>query len=172
MTTLLAFDPAAETPISDTGWAVVQYEDDSPPELVASGVIHGGFQGFLEWVSDIPHYHNKQFEGPIYTPRGWFSDPTTHRCFPVDHVICEQWVDYGGYVDTSPRLIEGIIRYLWQDVVLQPSKALQMVTANDLKALGWYTTEGHHLDQNSAARHALYYLRSIRHKPTLRLLSE
>lgn len=155
MVTLLAFDPAAETHVSDTGWAVVQYEDDSPPELVASGVIHGGFQGFLDVLKE---------------DNFWFVTGLTIG--DNFQVICEQWVDYGGYVDTSPRLIEGVIRYLWQDVVLQPSKALQMVTANDLKALGWYTTEGHHRDSASSLRHILYYLRSIRHKPTLRLLSE
>ena len=161
MTTLLAFDPAAETHVSDTGWAVVQYEDDSPPVLVESGVISGGFQGFLEW---------SRSQTPELLDAGccWLGGDMVF----FDQVICEQWVDYGGYVDTSPRLIEGVIRYLWQDVVLQPSKALQMVTANDLKALGWYTTEGHHRDSASSLRHILYYLRSIRHKPTLRLLSE
>ena len=155
MATLLAFDPAAETHVSDTGWAVVQYESNSPPELVASGVIHGGFQGFLDVLKE---------------DNFWFA--TGLMIGDNFQVICEQWVDYGGYVDTSPRLIEGVIRYLWKDVVLQPSKALQMVTANDLKALGWYTTEGHHRDSASSLRHILYYLRSIRHKPTLRLLSE
>lgn len=144
--TLLAFDPAAEVAVSDTGYALFEYTADAPPTFVQSGVIHGGFEGFSNWLRTTP--------------------------LEADTVVCEQFIHYNAAADISPLLIEGAIRSYYKDVVLQPSSALGMVSEAQIKALNMWSEEGHHADANSATRHAIFYLRSVRHTPTLRLLSQ
>ena len=147
---ILSFDPAAEREESTTGYAILRADEDSEPVLDQSGVIEGGFAGFVDFVN-----------GPALT-----------RTLPrPDVVVCESWVPYKGFVDSSPQLVEGVIRYVFPDVVLQPSITKAIITDDILKRLGWYSTEGHHRDANSAIAHALAYLVKIRHKPTIRLIS-
>lgn len=146
---LIAFDPAAETEVSDTGYAILEYDEGSNPVLAESGVIRGGFHGFCSWIGD--HYN---------------------RVEECDTVICEKFVLYNMAADITPTLTEGVVRFLFPDVVLQPSNILGVITDNHLRKMDLYTTEGHHNDRNSAVKHALYYLRSQRHTPTLRMLTK
>lgn len=141
---VLAIDPAAEAAVSDTGWAVLEYEPDGTgePLLVACGYVSGGYVGFTKW--ELPEY---------------------------DVLVCEKYVPYNRKADPTPLLVEGVVRYLEPDTVLQRSSALSMVPDKRLKALGWYKTSGHHRDVNSAIKHALYYLRSCGHRGTVLMLS-
>lgn len=145
MKTVLAFDPAAEVNISDTGFALLEYSKDTTPSVLQSGVIHGGFEGFVEWV------RRDKLE--------------------ADTIVSEQFIQNRKAADVSPLLIEGVIRFVYPNVVLQPSSSLSMVSEEHLKSFGFWSKVGHHKDANSALRHALFWLRSERHKPTLRGLS-
>lgn len=143
--TLLAFDPAAEASVSDTGFALLEYTENTAPRIIQAGVVHGGYEGFTGWLRDNP--------------------------IEVDTVVCEQFIHYNAAADISPLLIEGAIRYVYPDTILQPSSVLGMVTEQHLKDVGFWTGVGHHQDANSAIRHAVYWLRSQRHTPTLKMLS-
>lgn len=137
---LLSIDPAAEREISDTGWVLLRYDDNTPATLVDGGVVHGGFEGFRTW-----------------------NLPTS------DVTVCEKYVVFNKAGDPSPMLIEGVVRYLRPDVVLQPSSGKNTAVGNDvLKRLGLYSTTGHHADEREAARHGVWYLKKARHVPTLK----
>ena len=149
MKRILAFDPAAERSNSDTGYAILEYQDDTPAQVVESGVIHGGFEGFTRWVN-----RNLSELAPNY-------------------VVCEHYVPYNKVADPSPLLIEGVIRYLWPDTALQPSTGKNSLVPNDkLKEWGLWKSAGHHADEREAIRHAFVYLVNQRHRPTLKLLSQ
>lgn len=148
MPTLLAIDPATERAVSDTGWACATFDATQPFTLVDSGVTHGGFEGFCA---------NFDFD----------------RLRETDIVVCEKYIPYNNFGDPKPLLIEGVVRYLRPTVVLQPSSILSkngLVGPNTLKALGLYSTTGHHNDINSAVAHALCYVITLPHKPTLEML--
>ena len=137
---LLAIDPAAETSVSDTGWALLYYDEDAPATLLDSGVVHGGFTGFCGWA--LPE-----------------SDVT----------VCEHYVVFNRAGDPTPLLVEGVVRYLRPDVVLQPSSGYKTAVSDTvLKNLGLWSTKGHHADERSALRHGLWYLKRMRHTPTLK----
>lgn len=140
MTRLLSIDPAAERAVSDTGWALLEYTDDTPATLVDGGVVHGGFEGFRQWT--MPE---------------------------SDITVCEKYVKFRAQGDPTPLLIEGVVRYLRPDVRLQPSSGYKTAVPDEvIKRLGLWTTEGHHADMRSALRHALWYLKTTLHRPTLR----
>lgn len=137
---LLAIDPAAENPVSDTGWALLYYDKNTPATLLDSGVVRGGFAGFCGWV--LPE-----------------SDVT----------VCEHYVVFNRAGDPTPLMAEGVVRYLRPDVVLQPSSGYKTAVSDAvLKNLGLWSTKGHHADERSALRHGLWYLKRIRHMPTLK----
>ena len=144
---VLAFDPAAETVVSDTGWALLEYDDDTAPRLVDSGVISGGYQGFSDWMDD------------------------SRMAFHNGTVVCEQFRLYRAAADPSPLLIEGVIRYMWPKTVLQRANEKEIASKTRLKKLGVWSSEGHHADAGSAVQHAYAYLLRQRHEPTIRLFS-
>ncbi len=145
MPLILGFDPSAETSVSDTGWALGYYDEDTPYTFEDGGVIHGGFDGFCAWVRD------------------W------HEV--VDTVVTEHFIMYNMRADPTPLLVEGVIRYLWPNAVLSPSTGKNsLVTNKELKAYGVWSTVGHHRDAVEAVRHSLVYLVKQRHLPTLRKL--
>lgn len=158
MTTLLAIDPCAERPVSNTGWAFGSFSDTEPFLLLNSGIVEGGFNGLckaLRWEDDEV-------------------DPSLLRdtlVYDADVVVVEHYVAYNKAGDISPVLAEGVVRYFRLDAVLQPSNALSYVSDGMLKALGLYSTQGHHKDRNAAVKHALAYLRNIGHRPTLKMLT-
>lgn len=157
MTTILAIDPAAETPTSDTGWALALFSETEPFELLNSGVIHGGFEGFCR-------IHNELLEIRLLMSEVGL-DP--------DRVVVENYIPYNSLGDSSPRLIEGVVRFLRPDAVLQPSSVLSekgLVPDSLLKAMGLWSTLGHHNDEVSAIKHALHYVLASRHKPTLKAI--
>lgn len=150
MTLILSLDPACERNVSDTGWCLAEVEPDSPAQRINGGVIHGGFDGFVRELYDC-----KEFPDALQAQ--------------ADVVICEQFVSWEPKADSTPRLIEGIVRYLRPDAVLQPSSGYKTAVPDEvLKRLGFWTTNGHHADERSAARHLIMYLKHDKHLPTLK----
>lgn len=147
MTSLLAIDPAAERSVSCTGWAIGEFSEAQPFALTGSGVVEGGFNGFCAATN-------------------------LHKLLrAADVVVVEHYVVYNKNGDPSPLLAEGVVRFLRPDAVLQRSSGKNTLVPDDkLKALGLWSTKGHHHDQREAIRHALVYLVQSRHRPTLRQL--
>ena len=141
---LLSIDPSAESSTSDTGLAYGSFSSDKPYTLIESGNIHGGFNGFCEWLKDNTYV------------------------LTVDIVVCEHYIVYNRAGDPTPLLTEGVIRYLRPDTVLQPSTGKNTLVSDDeLKNYGLWSTSGHHHDEREAVRHSLVYLVKQRHLPTL-----
>lgn len=148
MKTLLAIDPAAEDSVSDTGWALFNYSDTEPATLVDGGVIHGGFGGFCADEDFITFLRNSP-----------------------DTVVCEQYKVFNHVADPSPLLIEGVVRFLRPDTVLQRSTGYKQLASDAvMKKLGMWSTTGHHQDFRASARHGLHYFMVNKHLPTLRRL--
>ena len=151
MRTLLAIDPAAETATSDTGWVVGTYDENTPFIIHNSGVIHNGFQGFIESVE--------------------LGDWMYGLLIDVDTVVCEDYVVFNSFGDPSPLKIIGIVQYLRPDAHLQvPSGKNTLVPDAFLKEKGLWESEAHHNDDREAIRHAYYWLARTRHKPTVKEL--
>lgn len=149
MKTILAIDPAAERGVSDTGYCYGEFRKNSQFNIIGSGVIHGGFNGFRQ---ELRH------GGEFYK-----------RLLTADVVVCEKFVAWEPRADSTPRLIEGVVRYLRPDTILQPASGYKTAVPDRvLKHLGLWSTEGHHSDERSATRHLIMYLKNQLHKPTLK----
>jgi len=149
VTSILAVDPCAEREVSCTGWAFGEYEPQTPFRLLGSGVIEGGFEGFVEEVQ-----HRLVGLGTLLQN--------------ADEALVEHYVSYNKAGDPTPLLAEGVVRCVRPDVTLQPSSALSLVSEAQAKALyPEMKVQGHHKDSLSALRHLLAYLVKNRHKPTL-----
>lgn len=108
--------------------------------VLASGVVHGGFEGFRTWT--LPD---------------------------ADVVVCEHYVPYNRAGDPTPLLVEGAVRDRAENVVLQTSSGKNTAVSDTvLKRLGAYTTAGHHHDEREAIRHAVWYVKKQKHVPTLK----
>lgn len=148
MRTLLSIDPPAETATSDTGWVIGTYSEDRPFVVSDSGVIHNGFQGFIESVE--------------------LGDWMYELLMQADTVVCEDYVVFNSFGDPSPLKSIGVVQYLRPDAHLQaPSGKNTLVPNKFLKAKGLWESKAHHNDDREAARHAYYWLARNRHKPTL-----
>lgn len=158
MKTILGIDPAAETSVSDTGWAYGRYTDTTPFELLDYGIVPGGFEGFCrELKIRLARSHQRT---PLYE-YGWNADV----------IVCEKFVKWNPAADVTPLLVEGVVRYEWPNVVLQPASGKNtLIPDNFLKTQGHWLPGGHHNDSREALRHIYVYLATHDHRPTLELL--
>ena len=143
MSVVLAIDPGSTLSASShTGIVLL-----SGVTLLDSWQVGGGVTGFREW------YHRFG----TYTGSGYV---------PFDVVVCEQFVDRQVMgADRSPLLIEGAVRFLWPDVVLQPASGYKQAIPDDILKhfdLWSFTGKDHHDDRRAAARHALRYLKNAK----------
>lgn len=147
MTSILSFDPAGKG--GDTGIVHLVVTDVTRPVLLNSWAVSDGFDGFCEWAYDI----------------GSMLDP--------DVCIVEHFVHFTDIkIESTPMLIEGVIRYLWPNTILSPASGKNTSVPDDvLKKLGMYFPGDHHRDRTEAARHAIRYLKQQKHIPTLRTFS-
>lgn len=145
--TLLAIDPAAAREVSNSGWAFCTFSDEEPFAVVNSGIVTGGFPGFRD-------------------------DWAVKRLINAANVVvCEKYVPFQRAGDPSPMMIEGMVSFLRPDTVFQPSSGKNTVVPDKLlKALGLWSTAGHHHDEREAVRHALLYLIKQQHPATLELV--
>lgn len=147
---VLAIDPGGSGK-GETGivWLVLHY--DEPPHVFGSWAIPNGLEGFREWATcSVGNY------------------PFLH----AEHVVCETFVNRNiAGTDLTPLLIEGAVRYMRPDTILQPAAGKNTAVPDSaLENLGMLDIgQGdHHLDRREAARHAVWYLKRMRHMPTIR----
>ena len=141
MATLLSLDPGGVG--GHTGIVLL---DADTLALEGSWAVPGELEGFLEW----------------YDTAGADLNPGT--------VICEHFVNRNiKGADLTPCFIEGAVRALWRDVVLQPASGKNTAVPDRvLKTLGLYDFLGdHHHDRREAARHAVWYLKARYHRGVL-----
>ena len=143
MTTILSIDPGG-LGTGETGIALGVFTPTEPYHLLDTWAVPDNITGFRAWYYE--------------------------RWHDADVVVCEQWVDRNiRGADRSPLLIEGAVRFLWPEVVLQPASGKNTAVSDQaLKNLGVYTVGGHHHDIREATRHAVLYLKHQHHMPTLK----
>jgi len=156
MTTILSIDPSGD-PRGDTGIVFIEYTDATPAHALGGWAVQGGIEGFRDWVET--HIDDDEFV--------WPGTPSAYE--PIDTVIVEQFIDRQiGGADRSALLVEGIVRYLWPDVVLSPASGKNTAVPDaTLKRLGLYDDDSHHHDVREASRHAVRWLKNQGHIPTL-----
>lgn len=146
---LLSIDPSGD-PRGHTGIVLLSYDQDTPATLDESWAIPGGLPEFTKWYNEYN----------TYSPVGW-----------KDTIwVVEQFVDRQIMgADRSAMLVEGAIRFVRPDVVLSPASGYKTAVPDSvLRRLGLWFTGDHHADRNSAARHAIRYLKNQKHIPTLK----
>lgn len=139
MPTLLAVDPG-----KTTGASRWKYSESEPLECVWHGQIGDGINGFIKYILD-------------------YAEP--------DIVVAEQFVLDGRTPnpDVTPLKIEGAMMAYYDPestlIVFQRNNFKKHVSNELLKAHGLYWKgEPHAMD---SARHALAYMKTQRHMPTL-----
>ena len=145
LTIILGIDPGGTPPNGTTGISVWNINTNGKLRRIWNEAVEGGFDGFCEWL------HSEKPE----------------EC---DYVICEKFVNYNKAADVSPLLIEGVVRYVWPNVILQPASGKNTAVPDRiLKENGWYDDNSHHHDVREAGRHVLYWLKKQNHPAVLRL---
>lgn len=145
MGTILGIDPGGVG--GHTGIVLLDVPDNAPATLTKSWAVPNDFDGYMHW---------HRAWGPTYAD--------------VDVVVCEHFVNRNiKGADLTPCFIEGAVRALWPNVVLQPASGKNSSVPDAvLKRLGLYDfPKDHHNDQREAGRHAVWYLKKQHHMPTL-----
>lgn len=161
MTTLIAIDPGQMT-----GVFVGGYSETEPLERTAYAQIPGGLAGFSEWLSH-------KFEV------GYIWDTIVSEKFSTRPMSRQYKLE-----ELEPIRIEGMLAWVFeQEIVWQaPAKmvlrqgstqAERKRKSDDVLRDGGLWLTGKDVDYkdandaNAAAKHALAYMRSIKHAPTL-----
>lgn len=154
---VLAIDPGStKAKVSHTGIVFM-----NGTQLWDSWAVPDGINGFREWYKGSGFYPHHDTPGICY--------PAVHEPMTV---VCEQFVDRQVRgADRSPMLVEGAVRFLWPNVVLQsasgyktqmPDEQMEKLMGFNAKSFGG----DHHADRWAALRHGLLYLKR-RHDPTV-----
>lgn len=148
MTLVLGCDPGGLNS-GHTGIVLISYSDTEPASLVDSWAVPDNLEGFRRWYQEI---------GTNLSP---------------DVVVCERFVNRNlKGSDLSPLLIEGVVRWVWPDAVMQmaagkntgmPDAAMKRAGFDKKMFQG-----DHHQDRFEAARHVLLWLKKQRNIPTMR----
>lgn len=150
MTTLLSIDPGGAG-TGHTGIVRLWYTPTEAPLLLESWAVPDGLDGWLAWHDE-------------YRLEDHWIDL---------EVVCEHFVNRNvPGADLTPCFIEGSVRTVYRDVILQPAAGKNTAVPDTvLKRLGLYSFPGdHHHDRREAARHALWYLKKQKHIPTLKAM--
>lgn len=140
MRTLLALDPGGTT-----GWSFWKYDAVTPLLHVDHGMIRGGLDGFIRWWADT---------------NGGDPDEVVSETFVLDGRTAQP--------DVTPLKIEGALSVLFPGWIGQRNFAKAHAPDDLLKVKGlWWPGQPHAVD---SARHAVAYLKTRRHAPTLRFL--
>ncbi len=168
MTYLLSIDPGMSTGIV-SGW----YSDTDPYVREEFWQVEGGLAGFRQWWWGWPNYYTGD---PLLVCEKFTPLPSMTRSFKLNEL--------------EPIRIEGALEVLWDRTPIVWQRPAAMVLAGGdttarrkknsddvLRRMGLWTT-GKQVgckdanDVNSAQKHAVAYLRSIGHAPTLQALLE
>jgi hypothetical protein len=140
---IISFDPGGTT-----GVAIVSYAADSNPELIEAFQVENGLEGFILWARNID----------------WTE---------FDTVVCESFTLRTGvkFPDLSPVYIIGALEAMLDSfnatVAYQAPSSKPICDDKLLKKISFYTVGRQHA--NDATRHAIIFLRSKRHLPTLKM---
>jgi hypothetical protein len=154
MNKILSIDPGGIG--GHTGVVVGSYDPSTPLKITFNEAIGGGFEGFYEWVHKDTHKR-------LFMPLNG------------SVVVCEHFSLRGHTADITPAFIEGGVRMLNPQTVLQnPSDAFgnKFITRADLSIWSAPFEKDHHKDQESALIHMLAFLVKRNHKPTVDYLAE
>ena len=138
-----------QDPGGTTGVAVLRYTEHTKPELVYLHQIPDGREGFFYFFigSDVG-------EGTIFTS------------------VSEKWETREGIhsANLEPVYSEGVQYASWVDQTVYQSPSVKKMVGDEFLKVNNLWTEGkrHQMD---ALLHAIYYLRSIGHEPTLKALA-
>ena len=138
-----------QDPGDTTGVAMLRYTDNTPPELIYLHQIPDGREGFFYFF--------------IGTEVGEGTEVTS---------VSEKWVTREGVrgAKITPAYIEGIQDAIWGfQTEYQPPNVKPIIGDEFLKVNNLWTEGKRH--QMDALLHALYWLRSQGHEPTLKALS-
>lgn len=150
MSRLLSIDPGSDAPgvVSHTGIALGEYGEDQPYTVLETWAVPGGLSGFLRWADEFT----------TIWPR-------------PQAVVVEHFVKWRAEADVTPLLIEGAARTIWRHADLQPASGKNTAVSDAvLKRLGLYKDGSHHHDIREATRHALWWLKTHNHHPTLEMM--
>lgn len=184
MTYLLTIDPGMST-----GITLGRYAPDAAYERLGFWQVEGGLKGFYRWLLDHYWEQDPESAGMAFGGATW-EFPYVPAFYARDTVVvCEKFVPLPAprtfkTAELEPIRIEGAVEVLLGDVVWQ--RAAMMVLAGGdtpakrkrasddvLRAGGLWVTGMKDLgmkdanDVISAQKHALAYLRSIKHQPTI-----
>jgi len=143
MKRLISFDPG-----KTTGMSIWQYDAETPLQLIGYGQIEGGVEGFLEYLY-----------------------PTDGRYMIWDVIVSESFVLDGRTPnpDVTPLHIEGILESHAHrtgcQLRFQRNNFKAHVDDAKLKEYGFYVKGMPH--SNDSMRHALAYMKTSYHRPTL-----
>ena len=142
MPNVLSLDPGGTT-----GGAVIHYGPNSAPYIVEAFQIPSGLEGFLAWHADFKTQ--------------------------IDEIACEDFVLRPSvkFPDLSPVRIIGALEAIYHrttiPITYQSPSIKPLCSDEVLKRIGFYQKgKGH---ANDAIRHAIIYLRSKKHRPTIEM---
>lgn len=138
-----------QDPGGTSGVAVLRYTDNTAPELIFLHQIPDGREGFFYFFIGT-----EVGEGTNFTS------------------VSEKWETREGVhgANLEPVYIEGVQYAIWVDQTVYQSPSVKPMVGDEfLKQQNLWTEGKRH--QMDALLHALYYLRSIGHKPTLEKMS-
>jgi hypothetical protein len=169
-----------------TGIVLGKFDDDTEYERIARWQFDGGLEGFKDWYRVNRYYYYD----------GWEFHIDTGILEPLDSdviIVCEKFVPLPAprsfkLNELEPIRIEGALASFHENIVWQRSSAMVLTGGEStaerkknsddvLRGMGLWTT-GKDVgmkdanDVNSAQKHAIAYLRSIGHAPTLAALAE
>lgn len=184
---LLSIDPGMQT-----GIVLGRYENDTQYERLGRWQVGGGLPGVVHWLEG---YSAPSELGPLKL-LGWWWFEDSLVIFPGEMtVVCEKFVPLAAprtfkTAELEPLRIEGGLVVLLDDTEIVWQRASSMVLAGGntpaqrkkasddvLRRMGLWST-GKEVgykdanDVNSAQKHAIAYLRSIGHQPTLDALAQ
>lgn len=142
MTRILGLDPGLTT-----GWAIIEYTNDTEPDLIDYGQIPFGHIGFIKEWHELPHF---------------------------DFIVCESFTLREGIkgVNIEPTYVIGALEALLHEqgkeqlIIYQMPSYKTLCDNEALKRLDAYMKGKQHA--RDAARHAIVYLKTkIKHKPTI-----
>lgn len=142
MAKIISFDPGGTT-----GAAIISYIDKTEPVLEEAFQIPDGLEGFIAW---------------------WIATDLSG----IDEIVCESFTLRTGvkFPDLSPVYIIGALEAFeagGRKITYQPPTSKPICSDDLLRKIGFFTRGRQHA--NDATRHAIIYLRSKRHLPTLKM---
>lgn len=144
MPDFLSVDPGRRTGVS-----LVHYSQTTPATLLASWDVPGGVEGFFDW------YRENE-------PAG------------LTHIVFEGFdLREGKYgVDLTPVEVIGAVKILALELEIPlheqpPAGRIKAVSDDVLRKFDMYESGKAHRNQKESNRHALWWLKKEKHRPTL-----